>query len=200
MDKAVAHQTQPHHPDPVQILITPMFCFCLFLPYWYKHTSWNTLFNLGGQTYTLSRLIYSSMCDLSFMNQLVSIIDSAIAPTIQKAVQSAFQCLTCITKKQTKLLTLENNWIKLMNPISIYKNKRGIQKSLHDLEEYVRRISLRFHNCLETKLCVWILMLLSSTCARQCSALIWPRTIHFNYTFRQTHQKWKLSDHMSLQK
>ena len=102
-----------------------------------------------GQTYSLPGLIYSSMCDSSFMNQLVPILANAIAPSIEKAVQSAFQNLTGTIEKQTKEI---NDLKKQLHEVNesksdLQKQIRCLEESIDDLEQYGRRNSLRFHNC-----------------------------------------------------
>lgn len=107
------------------------------------------LIQTEGQTYSLPGLIISSMCDTSFMNQLVPILANAIAPTVQKAVQSAFQELTNTIKEQAEEINELKKQVSETKEANsdLQKQIWNLEESLDDLEQYGRRNSLRFHNC-----------------------------------------------------
>lgn len=102
-----------------------------------------------GQSYSLPELIFTSMCDPSFIEQLVPVLATAIAPSIEMAVQSVFQKLNSTIQEQAKEITELKKSLEKAE-----ETKRDLQKQIwcleetvDDLEQYGRRNSLRFHNC-----------------------------------------------------
>lgn len=102
-----------------------------------------------GQTYSLPELIFKSMCDPSFIEQLVPVLATAIAPSIEMAVQSVFQKLNSTIQEQAKEITdLKKSLEKAEETkTNLQKQIWCLEESVDDLEQYGRRNSLRFHNC-----------------------------------------------------
>lgn len=102
-----------------------------------------------GQTYSLPELIFKSMCDPSFIEQLVPVLATAIAPSIEMAVQSVFQKLNSTIQEQAKEITdLKKSLEKAEETkTDLQKQIWCLEESVYDLEQYGRRNSLRFHNC-----------------------------------------------------
>jgi hypothetical protein len=80
-----------------------------------------------GQAFSLPGLIYSSMCDQSFMNQFVPVIANAIAPSIEKAVQSVLQQQTeTIKNKQRRSLNSKYSSVMQRSAMQTFRNKYGV--------------------------------------------------------------------------
>lgn len=101
-----------------------------------------------GQTYSLPTLIYIAMCDKGFMTTLVPMLASAITPSIERAVQTVFQQLTDTIKSQSdEIQKLKKQLCDATESNADLQNQIWeLEESVDDLEQYGRRISLRFHN------------------------------------------------------
>ena len=79
-----------------------------------------------GKTYSLPQLIFGAIQSQNFMTQLVPVLTNAITPTLQSAIQSAFQNLTDTIENQSKQISTLSKLQKSLTKIS--KNKYGILK------------------------------------------------------------------------
>ena len=102
-----------------------------------------------GKTYSLPQLIFGAIQSQNFMTQLVPILTNAISPTLQSAIQSAFQNLTDTIENQSKQISTLSQKLKAAEESNqdLQKQIWYLEETVDDLEQYGRRNSFRFHNC-----------------------------------------------------